>query len=57
MFVGLDKLSPQFAFSTGDKVVVYNKKNVRVPGVVRWIGKVTGRGADFKAVGIEIVSV
>ena len=57
MFVGLDKLSPRCAFSTGDKVVVYSKKNVRVPGVVRWIGKVAGCGADFKAVGIETVSV
>lgn len=48
---------PRCAFSTGDKVVVYNKKNVRIPGVVRWTGKVTGHGTDFMAVGIETVSV
>ena len=48
---------PQCVFSTGDKVVVYNKKHVRIPGVVRWIGKVAGHGADFMAVGIETVSV
>ena len=48
---------PRCVFSTGDKVVVYNKKNVRIPGVVKWIGKVTGHGADFTAVGIETVSV
>ena len=57
MFVGLDKLSPRCTFSLGDRVVIYNRQNVRVPGVVRWTGKVTGRGAIFKAVGIETVSV
>ena len=44
-------------FSIGDRVVVYNKKNVRIPGVVRWVGKASDQGADFTAVGIETVSV
>ena len=49
--------APQSTTSYGHRVVVYNKRNARVPGVVRWIGKVTGRGAGFTVVGIETVSV
>ena len=55
--VNAPQSTPSYVFSTGDKVVVYNKRNARVPGVVRWIGKVTGHGADFTAVGIETVCV
>ena len=49
--------TPRSMFSTGDRVVVYTRHNVRVPGVVKWVGKVTGDGVDFIAVGIETVSV
>ena len=54
---GTSDNAPQSTFSIGDKVVVYNKKDARVPGVVRWVGKVTGDGVDFIGVGIETVSV
>ena len=47
----------QSMLSIGDRVVVYTKHDVRVPGVVKWVGKVTGEGIDFIAVGIETVSV
>ena len=49
--------APRSTFSIGDRVVVYTKHDVRVPGVVKWVGKVTGDGIDFIAVGIETVSV
>jgi len=43
----------------GDRVVAYNRKYVRVPGVVAWVGKMTTTGPNavtFTAVGIETVS-
>lgn len=49
--------APQVAFKIGNRVVVYTRHNVRVPGLVRWVGKVTVSGVDFTAVGIETVSV
>lgn len=49
--------TPRSTFSIGDKVVVYNRQNVRIPGVVQWVGKLTGHGLDFTAVGIETVSI
>ena len=49
--------APRSTFSFGDRVVIYNRQNVRVPGVVQWVGKFTGHGLDFTAVGIETVSV
>ena len=52
--------APQNAFKIRDRVVVYNKKNVRVPGVVVWVNKMKTPGPDgitFTAVGIETVSV
>ena len=48
---------PQSMFSIGDRVVVYNQKDARVPGVVRWVGKAADQGVDFTTVGIETVSV
>jgi len=41
-------------FKVGDRVVVYNKQNVRIHGVVRWVGK---SPANSVAAGIETVSV
>ena len=54
---GTSDNAPNSTFSIGDRVVVYNKKKARVPGVVRWVGKVTDQGVDLTAVGIETVSV
>ena len=54
---GTSDNAPQSTFSIGDRVVVYNQKDARVPGVVKWVGKVTGDGVDFIGVGIETVSV
>ena len=54
---GTSDNAPQSTFSIGDRVVVYNKKNARVPGVVRWVGKATDQGVGFIAVGIETVNV
>jgi len=45
------------AFKIGDRVVVYNKKSIPVHGVVAWVGKHSGPGVNFTAVGIETVSV
>ena len=47
--------TPQSTVSIGDRVVVYTRHDVRVPGVVKWVGKVTGDGVDFVGVGIETV--
>ena len=49
--------TPRSTVSIGDRVVVYTRYDVRVPGVVKWVGKVTGDGVDFVGVGIETVSV
>ena len=54
---GTSDNAPQSTFSIGDRVVVYNQKNARVPGVVRWVGKAADQGVDFTTVGIETVSV
>lgn len=44
-------------FKIGDRVVVYNKKNIPVHGVVVWVGKYSGPGVNFTMLGIETVSV
>lgn len=46
---------PPNTFKFGDRVMFFNKHAVRIPGVVRWVGKVTNAG--FTAVGIETVRV
>ena len=54
---GTSDNAPQSTFSIGDRVVVYNQKDARVPGVVKWVGKAADQGVDFIAVGIETVSI
>ena len=54
---GTSDNAPQSTFSIGDRVVAYNQKDARVPGVVRWVGKAADQGVDFTAVGIETVSI
>ena len=54
---GTSDNAPQSTFSIGDRVVVYNQQDARVPGVVRWVGKAADQGVDFTAVGIETVSI
>lgn len=44
-------------FKIGHRVVVYNKKNFRVPGVVAWVGKHSSPAVNFTVLGIETVSV
>ena len=49
--------APPKGFKIGDRVVVYNKKNIPVHGVVAWVGKCSGPGVNFTVLGIETVSV
>ena len=48
---------PGHRLKVGDSVVAYNKKNIAIHGVVRWVGRKTAaRNFQFDVVGIETVS-